>query len=51
MADESLGDILQLKGVWLTPCSVALLEFFGHMYYVLLYLVDREFGYLIVLKK
>jgi hypothetical protein len=51
MADESLGYILQLKGVWLTPCNAPLLELFGHTYSVLLYLLDSEFGYLLVLKK
>jgi hypothetical protein len=50
MADESLGYIVQLKGVWFTPCS-AHLELFGHMYSVMLYLFDSEFGYLMVLKK
>ena len=51
MADESLGYIVQLKGVWFTPCSAHLLELFGHMYSVMLYLFDSEFGYLMVLKK
>jgi hypothetical protein len=50
MADESLGYLVQLKGVWFTPCSAHLLELFGHMYSVMLYLFDSEFGYLMVLK-